>query len=166
MLLALQIIYKSHIAVPPLQKNYLRKETLEELVLLGWHVCRTILPRKAVNSKTKVQRKVKREVRNPPRHVPKLFEALFSCLRVFHRHFFTVLRPQLQTRFQLQFQTFFIARICRHGHAELLGSCARQFCVVSYAKELQDNYFSQELHKICITLHGRVCCLSGHQFPK
>ena len=76
--------------------------------LLGWHFCRTKLPRKVFFiPKRKMKRKVKRKVRKTPRNVPEKIQALFSCLKDFRcRHFFTVLHPQFQTRFQTQFKHF------------------------------------------------------------
>ena len=71
----------------------------------GWCLCRTKLPRKALSSKTKFKGKViTKSLKNGPKRPRKLLSP-FSSLKVFHRHFFTVLRPQFRTQFQGRFRT-------------------------------------------------------------
>ena len=87
-------------------------------LMSGWHLCRTKLPRKVFNPKTKIATKSKaKSFEKRPETSPKMFTALFSRLRVFHQHFFTALHPQFQTRFQT---LFFTTRVCGHGNADLM----------------------------------------------
>ena len=87
---------------------------ISERIALGRHLCRTKLPRKVLNSKTKSGTNSEtKSSQTTPKH-PRRIESLVQPPKTFHQHFFTALRPQFQT----QFQAFFKTRICRHGHAE------------------------------------------------